>query len=167
MSILFSRLINSSLLCTFTFFRQWSFLLCLMTTFCLYRTVSHCSRWEFISHYTSTQFWFRVRACWFLTVVLTVKNAVWCSFWNVVVCQNILMSVAATASDMIMLLTTLYTIMMYSLSSWMMRTTMVLMRVSTLLDWGRLHQSYCQWEQSLLTSTFRYIQLLFLFLCCL
>jgi len=116
-SILFLRLINSSLLCILTFLRQWSFSLCSVTTFCLYRSVSHCSRWELISCCTLMQFWFRVRACWFLTVVLTVKNAVWHSFQNVVVHQNILVSVTATVSDMIMLLTVLYTTMMYSLSS--------------------------------------------------
>jgi hypothetical protein len=83
-------------------------LLCSVTIFCLYKTVSHCSRWELISHYTLMQFWFRVRACWFLTVVLTVRNIVWHFFWNVIVHQNISVSVATTASDMIMLLTALY-----------------------------------------------------------
>jgi hypothetical protein len=77
MSILFSRLINSSLLCMLTSLRQWLFLLCSMITFCLYKTVSHHSRWELISCYTSMQFWFRVRTCWFLTVVLTVRNMIW------------------------------------------------------------------------------------------
>ncbi len=80
MLILFSRLINSSLLCMLIFLKQWSFLLCSVTMFCLYKTVSHCSRWEFISHCTSTQFWFKVRTCWFLMIVLTVRNAVWCFF---------------------------------------------------------------------------------------
>ncbi len=117
MLILFLRLINSSLLCMLTFLRQWSFLLCSVTTFYLYRSVSHCSKWELISCCTLTQFWFRVETCWFLTVVLTVKNTVWHSFWNVVVHQNILINVTVTASDMIMLLTVLYTTMMYLLSS--------------------------------------------------
>ena len=134
MSILFSELINSSLLCTLTFLRQWSFSLCSVTTFCLYKTVSHQLRWGLISCYTSMQFWFRVRVCWFLLIVLTVKNVIWRSFWNVIICQNILMSVAATASDMITLLATLYATMMCSLSSQTMRTTTVLMRMSTLLD---------------------------------
>jgi len=44
------------------------------------------------------------------------------------------MSVAATASDMIMLLATLYATMMYSSSSQTMRTTTVLMRMSALLN---------------------------------
>jgi len=139
MSILFSRLINSSLLYMLTSLRQWSFSLCLVTTFCSYKSVSHCSRWELISHCTSMWFWFKVRTCWFLTVVLTVKNAVWHLFQNVVVHQNISVSVVTTASDMIMLLTALYTTMMNLLSSQMIRTTTVLMRISTLLNWDRLH----------------------------
>jgi len=69
MSILFLRLINSSLLCMLTLLRQWSFLLCSVTMFCLYRSVSHHSRWELINCHTSMQFWFRVKMCWFLTVV--------------------------------------------------------------------------------------------------
>ncbi len=131
MSILFLRLINSSLLCTLTSLKQWSFLLCLITMFCLYKTVSHCSRWELISYCTSMWFWFKVETCWFLTVVLTVKNTVWHFFQNVVVCQNISVSVVTTASDMIMLLTTLY--------ATMMRTTTALMRMSVLLSWDKLH----------------------------
>ena len=109
------------------------------------------------------QFWFRVRTCWFLTVVLTVKNAVWCSFWNVVICQNISVSVTATVSDMITLFIALYATMMYSLSSQTIRTTTVLMRMSALLDQGRLHWPHCWQEQSLSTSRFRYVQLLFSF----
>jgi len=143
MSILFLRLINSSLLCTLTFLRQWSFLLCSVTMFCSYRIISHCSRWELISCCTLMQFWFRVKTCWFLTVVSTVRNTVWCSFQNVVICQNISISVTATASDMIMLLTVLYTTMIYSLLSQMMRTTTASMRVSTLLNWDELYQSCC------------------------
>jgi hypothetical protein len=65
MSILFLRLINSSLLHTLTSFRQWSFSLCSVTTFCLYKSVLHCSKWELISCCTSMQFWFKVRASWF------------------------------------------------------------------------------------------------------
>jgi len=116
-SILFSRLINSSLLCILTSVRQWLFSLCLMTTFCLYESVSHCSKWELSSHHTSMQFWFKVRVCWFLTVVLTVNNTVWHFFWNVIIHQNISVSVVTTVSDLIMLLTALYTTMMYSLLS--------------------------------------------------
>jgi len=131
MMIQFFLLISSSLLSILTLIRQESFSLCLMTTFYSYRSVSHQCRWELISHHTSTQFWFRVRVCWFLTVVLTVKDTVWHLFWNVVVCQNILMSVVTTVSDLIMLLTALYTRMM--------RMMTALMRVSVLLDWDRLH----------------------------
>ncbi len=167
MLILFLRLINSSSLCMFTFLKQWLFSLCSVTMFYLYKSVPHCSRWELISCHTSMQFWFRVKTCWFLTVVLTVKNMIWHSFWNVIVHQNISVSVAATASDVIMLLTVLYTTMMYSLSSWTMRTTTALMKVSVLLSWDELHWSHCQWEQLLSTSIFKYVQLLFLFLCCL
>jgi len=139
MLILFLRLINSSSLCMFTFLRQWLFSLCSVTMFYLYKSVSHCSRWELISCHTSMQFWFRVKTCWFLTVVLTVKNMIWHSFWTVIVHQNISVSVAATASDVIMLLTVLYTTMMYSLLSWTMRTTTALMKVSVLLSWDELH----------------------------
>ncbi len=167
MSILFLRLINSSLLYMLTSLRQWLFSLCSVTMFCLYKLISHCSRWELISCHTLTQFWFRVRMCWFLTVVLTVRNTVWCLFWNVVVHQNISVNVAATVSDVIMLLTALYATMMYLLSSQTMRTTTVLMRMSALLSWGKLHWPHCWQRQSLLTSTFKYIWLLFLFLCCL
>ncbi len=117
MSILFSRLINSSLLYTLTSLRQWSFLLCLITMFCLYKIISHQIRWELISCYTSMQFWFRVRVYWFLSVVLTVKNTVWCSFQNVIICQNISVSVVTTANDVIMLLAALYATIMYSSSS--------------------------------------------------
>jgi hypothetical protein len=45
-------------------------LLCSVTMFCLYRTVSHWLRWELISHCTSMWFWFRVKCvdfcqlCW-------------------------------------------------------------------------------------------------------
>ena len=94
-------------------------------------------------------------------IVLTVRNTVWHLFWNVIVHQNISVSVVTTASDMIMLLTALYTTMMNLLSSQMIRTTTVLMRISTLLNWDRLHWSHCQWGWLLSTSTFRYIQLLF------
>ncbi len=157
MSILFSELINSSLLCMLTSLRQWLFLLCSVTMFCLYKTVSHWLRWELIDCYTSMQFWFRVKMCWFLSVILTVRNVIWCSFWNVVICQNISVSVAATASDMITLLTTLYTTTMCSLSSQTMRTTTASMRMSTLLDQDRLHQ-FCCWQRQLLsTSTFKYV----------
>ncbi len=139
MSILFLRLINSSLLCMLTFLRQWLFLLCLMTMFCSYETVLYCSRWELISCFTLMWFWFRVRTCWFLTIVLNVRNAVWHSFQNVIICQNISINVVTTASDMIMLLTASYTTTMYSLSSQTMRTTMTLMRISVLLNWEKLH----------------------------
>ncbi len=166
MLILFFELINSSLLYTLTSFRQWSFLLCSVTMFCSYRTVSHQLRWELISCCTLMQFWFKVEVCWFLLIVLTVRNTIWRFFWNVIICQNISVSVAATASDMITLLTTLYAIMMCSLSSQMMRTTTVLMRMSALLSWDKLHQSHCWQRQLLLTSTFRYIWLFFLFLHC-
>jgi len=142
-------------------------LLCSVTMFCLYKSVSHCSRWELISHYTLTQFWFRVMTCWFLTVVLTVKNTVWHSFQNVVVHQNISVSVVTTVSDVIMLLTALYTTMMYSSSSQIMRLMTTSMRMSVLLNWDKLHLLCCQQQWSLLTSTFRYIWLLFLFLHCL
>ena len=147
--------------------QQWSFLLCSVTMFCLYRTVSHQLRWELISHHTLMQFWFKVKVCWFLSVVLTVKNVIWHSFWNVIVHQNISVSVVTTVSDMIMLLTALYTTMMCSLSSQTMRITTVSMRVSALLNWDELHQLCCWQEWSLLTLIFKYIQLLFLFLCCL
>ncbi len=167
MSILFSELINSSMLCMLTSLRQWLFLLCSVTMFCLYKTVSHWLRWELISCCTSMWFWFRVRVCWFLSVVLTVKNVIWCSFQNVVICQNILMSVVTTASDVTTLLTALYATTMCSLSFQTMRTMMTLMRVSTLLSWGELHQPHHWWGRLLSTSTFRYVQLLFLFLCCL
>jgi len=117
MSILFLRLINSSLLCMFTFLKQWSFSLCSVTTFHSYEPVSHHSKWELISCCTSMQFWFKVKACWFLMIVLTVRNMIWCSFWNVIICQNISVSVMTTASDVIMLLAALYATMMYLLSS--------------------------------------------------
>jgi len=117
MLILFSSLINSSLLDMLTFLKQWSFSCCLMWMFCLYSNVSHWIRWELISHYTSMLFWFRVEVCWFSTVVSAVKNAVWRSFQNVVVFQNISKDVTASANDIITLLTTLYATMMCSLSS--------------------------------------------------
>jgi len=88
-------------------------------------------------------------------------------FWNVIIHQNISMSIVITVSDLITLLTALYTTMMYSLSSQTMRMMTVSMRVSALLNWGRLHWLCCQWEQSLLTLRFRYVWLFFLFLCCL
>jgi hypothetical protein len=44
------------------------------------------------------------------------------------------MSVAVTASGVIMLLAVLYATMMFSLSSQMMRTTMMSMRVNLLLS---------------------------------
>ncbi len=49
------------------------------------------------------------------------------------------MSVAVTASDVITLLTVLYATMTFSLSSQMMRTTTVSMRVSMLLNQDRSH----------------------------
>ncbi len=49
------------------------------------------------------------------------------------------MSVAITASDMIMLLAVLYTTMMFSLSSQMMRTMTVSIRVSMLLNQDESH----------------------------
>ena len=161
MSILFLRLINSSLLCTLTSLRQWLFLLCSVTTFCSYRTVSHQIRWELISCCTSMWFWFRVETCWFLSVILTVKNVIWCSFWNVIVCQNISVSVAVTASDMIMLFTVLYATMMFLLSSQMMRTTTMSMRVSLLLSWDRSHW-HCQWGWLSSMLPLKYVQLFFL-----
>ena len=164
MLILFSSLINSSLLCMLTSLRQWLSLCCSMWTFCSYSNVLHWIRWELISHHTSMSFWFKVKMCWFLTVVSAVRNTIWYSFWNVVVHQNISISVTATASDVIMLLTALYTAMMYSSSSQMMKTMTVLMRMSTLLSWDKLHQLCCQWGWSLLTLTFRYVWLLFSFL---
>jgi len=166
MSILFSELINSSLLHMLTFLKQWSFLLCLMTMFCLYKTVSHWLRWELINCYTLMQFWFRVRMCWFLLIVLTVRNVIWHFFWNVVVCQNISVNVTVTVSDVNTLFATLYTTMMCSLSSQTMRTTTVSIKVSVLLNWGKLHWLCCQQRRLLLTSTFKYVWLLFLFLRC-
>jgi len=71
-------------------------------------------------------------------------NAILIQSQNVIIHQNISVSVAATASDVIMLLTVLYTTTMYSLSSQTMRMTTVLMRVSTLLNQGELHQLCCQ-----------------------
>ncbi len=139
MLILFFLLINSSLLCMLTSLRQWSFSHCSVWMFCLYSNISHQIRWELINHCTLTSFWFRVRVCWFLTVVSAVENTVWHSFWNVVVSQNISVSVAATASDVIMLLAVLYATMMFSLSSQMMRTTTMSMRVNMLLSQGRSH----------------------------
>jgi len=44
------------------------------------------------------------------------------------------MNVVTTVSDVIMLLTVLYATMMYSLSSQMMKTTTMSMRVSVLLN---------------------------------
>ena len=134
MSILFSSLINSSLLDMLTFLKQWSFLCCSVWMFCLYSNVSHQIRWELIDHCTSMSFWFRVRMCWFLLIVSTVRHAVWHSFQNVIVHQNISVSVVITASDVTMLLAVLYAIMMFSLSSWMMRTTTMSMRMSVLLS---------------------------------
>ena len=117
MLILFFLLINSSLLHMLTSLRQWSFSCCSVWTFCLYSNVSHWIKWELIDCCTSMSFWFKVRVCWFLTVVSAVENTVWHSFWNVVVSQNISVSVVTTASDVIMLLAVLYTTMMFSLSS--------------------------------------------------
>jgi len=48
--------------------------------------------------------------------------------------SNISVSIVTTVSDVIMLLTALYTAMMYSSSSQMMRTTTVLMKVNALLN---------------------------------
>jgi len=50
------------------------------------------------------------------------------------------MNVAVTASDMTTLLTVLYATMMFSLSSQMMRTTTMSMRMSLLLNQEELHQ---------------------------
>jgi len=166
MLILFSLLINSSLLCMLTSLKQWSLLHCLMWMFCLYNNISHWIRWELISHHTSTSFWFRVKVCWFLTVVSAVKNMIWHFFQNVIVPQNISVSVAATASDVIMLLTVLYTTMMFSLSSWTMRMTMMSMRMSMLLSQDESCQ--CCWQEQLLSIlTLKYVQLFFLLLRCL
>ena len=111
-------------------------------------------------------FWFRVKMCWFLTVVSTVRNTVWHSFWNVIVCQNISVNVVTTASDMTMLLTALYATTMYSLSSQMMRTTTVSMRMNTLLDQGKLHWPCCWQGRLLSTLTFKYVWLSFFFFSC-
>ncbi len=161
MKIQFSLLISSSSLSTLTLLRQGTFLHCSMWTFCLYSFVFCQIRWELIDCCTSMQFWFRVKMCWFLLIVLTVRHTVWHSFWNVVIHQNILMSVAVTVSDVITLLTVLYAIMMFSLSSQMMRTTTMSMRMSLLLSQEKSHQC-CQqrWSSSMLS--FRYVQLFFL-----
>ncbi len=161
MSILFSLLINSSLLVMLTSLRQWSFSCCSVWMFCSYSNVSHWIRWELIDCHTLMQFWFKVRVCWFLLIVSTVKHMIWHSFWNVVVHQNISVNVAVTASDMTTLLTVLYATMMFSLSSWTMRMTTVSMRVSMLLSQDKSHQ--CHWQkQSSSISTLKYVQLFFL-----
>jgi len=139
MLIQFSSLINSSSLCTLTFLRQESSLCCSVWTSCLYSNVLHQIKWELIVHCTSTQFWFRVRVCWFLLIVSTVRHAVCHFFQNVIVHQNISMSVAVTASDMITLLTVSYATMMFSLSSWMMRMTTMSMRINLLLSQEESH----------------------------
>jgi len=106
-------------------------------------------------------FWFRVEVCWFSMVVPAVENTVWRLFQNVVIPQSILKSVAATASDMIMLLAVLYATMMFSLSSWMMRTTTVLMRMSVQLSQDKSHQRRRRGRLSF-TLTLRYVRLFFL-----
>jgi len=127
----------------------------------LYKNISHWIRWELIDCCTSTQFWFRVKVCWFLLIVSTVRHMIWYSFWNVVIHQNISMSVAVTASNMIMLLAVSYATMTFSLSSQTMRTTTVSMRMNMLLNQGKSHQ-HCWWGQLSSTSLLRYIQLFFL-----
>ncbi len=163
MLIQFSLLISSSSLSTLTFLRQESFLCCLMWMSCLYSYASHWIRWELISCCTSMWFWFRVKVCWFLSVVLTVRHMVWRSFWNVVVCQNISVSVTITASGVIMHVAVLYATMMFSLSSQTMRTTtMMSMRVNLLLSWEESHQHRCQWGWLSSMLPLKYVQLFFL-----
>jgi hypothetical protein len=145
MSILF-LFVDQQQLAWYTHFSQTMIILMLsdVNILFMYNNVLHWIRWELISHCTSMSFWFRVKVCWFSAVVSTVRNMIWHSFQNVVVCQNISVSVAATASDMTTLLTALYATMMFSLSSWRQWTTTVSMRVSVLLNWDELHWPCCQ-----------------------
>ena len=163
MKIQFSLLISSSSLSILTSLRQESSLCCSVWTFCLYNFVSCQIRWELISHHTSMQSWFKVRVCWFLLVVPTVRHMVWHSFWNVVVHQNISVSVVITASDVTTHVAVLYATITFSLSSQMMRTTtMMSIRMSLLLGQEELHQHCCQWGQSSFMSPLKYVQLFFL-----
>jgi len=163
MLIQFSLLISSSLLNTLTFLRQEPFSRCSVWMFCLYNYTSHQIRWELIDCCTSMQFWFRVKMCWFLLIVSTVRHTVWHSFWNVIVCQNISVSVAVTASGVTTHVTVLYTTMMFSFSSQMMRTTTIMsMRMSLLLSWEESHWHHCWWGRLSSMSPLKYIQLFFL-----
>ncbi len=139
MKIQFSLLISSSSLSTLTLLRQETFLCCSMWMFCLYSSILCWIKWELISCCTSMQFWFKVRVCWFLTVVSTVRHMIWHSFWNVIVHQNISVSVVITVSDMTTLFAVSYATMTFSSSSQMMRTTIMSMRMNLLLSQEESH----------------------------